>query len=266
MLAKLKAESLDLVVGTRHAPGGSSAGLRSGLTSSRATLSNLGKKLSRVVSHAELSDPMSGFFVVDRRFLDEVVRSLSGSGFKILLDLVASARRPLRIAEVPYHFRARLHGDSKLDVLVGLEYLQLLVDKLVGDVIPPRFILFALVGGSGVVLHLLILWLLLGRMPFVTAQTIATLLVMTSNFFLNNALTWRDHRLRGAAMIGGLVKFYLACAVGALVSILIATSMIGRGAPWWVAGLAGIAIASVWNYAVTATTTWRRRRRATRAA
>ena len=198
MLAKLKSEQLDLVIGTRHAEGGSNAGL----TTQRAKLSEFGKTLSRVVTHAEMSDPMSGYFVLDRRFLDEVVRSLSGRGFKILLDLVASARRPLRIAEVPYHFRARLHGDSKLDVLVGLEYLQLLVDKLVGDVIPPRFILFGLVGGSGVVLHLLILWLLLGRLPFVTAQTIATILVMTSNFFLNNALTWRDHRLRGAAMIG----------------------------------------------------------------
>jgi dolichol-phosphate mannosyltransferase len=259
MLAKLKAESLDLVVGTRHAPGGSSAGL----TSSRATLSNLGKKLSRVVSHAELSDPMSGFFVVDRRFLDEVVRSLSGSGFKILLDLVASSRRPVRIGELPYEFRPRLHGESKLDVLVGLEYLQLLADKLVGDFIPPRFVVFGLVGGSGVVLHLLVLYAMLewARVPFATAQLIATVVGMTSNFFLNNLLTWRDHRLRGRAAFFGLLKFYAACSIGAFLNVRVATFARAAGVPWYLAGFAGLVIGSVWNFAVTAATTWKRRRR-----
>jgi dolichol-phosphate mannosyltransferase len=259
MLAKLRDEELDLVVGTRYAEGGSSAGL----TGQRAALSDWGKKLSRLVTHATLTDPMSGFFVADRRFLDEVVRRLSGRGFKILLDLVASARRPVRAGELPYHFRARLHGDSKLDVLVGLEYLQLLIDKLVGDWIPPRFVLFGLVGGSGVVLHLLVLWLLFARaeLPFWIAQTTATVLVMTSNFFLNNTLTWRDHRLRGLAMVGGLLKFYAACSIGAFLNLLVATFVLRQGMPWYVAGFAGLVIGSIWNFAVTAATTWKQRRR-----
>ncbi|HEX7153766.1 MAG TPA: glycosyltransferase family 2 protein [Thermoanaerobaculia bacterium] len=259
MLEKLKSEQLDLVVGTRHAEGGSSAGL----TSWRLPLSNAGKKLSRLVSRTELSDPMSGYFVVDRRFLEEVVRSLSGRGFKILLDLVASSRRPVRIGEVPYHFRARLHGDSKLDVLVGLEYLQLLVDKLIGDWIPPRFVLFGLVGGSGVVLHLLVLGMLLAaRLTFWQAQLAATVLVMTSNFFLNNMLTWRDHRLRGGAAFVGLLKFYAACAIGAFLNLQVATFAIEHGVPWYVAGFGGLVVGSIWNFAVTATTTWKRRRAA----
>ncbi len=264
MLEKLKEDNLDLLVGTRHAVGGSSAGL----TSWRLPLSNAGKKLSRLVSRTTLSDPMSGFFMLDRRFLDEVVRSLSGSGFKILLDLVASARRPVRVGELPYHFRARLHGDSKLDVLVGLEYLQLLIDKLVGDIIPPRFVLFGLVGGSGVVLHLFVLYAMIewAGLRFFTAQLIATVLVMTTNFFLNNMLTWRDHRLRGPAALAGLLKFYAACSIGAFLNLQVATFAVEHGSPWYAAGFAGLVIGSIWNFAVTATTTWKRRRRARRSA
>lgn len=264
MVSKLKSEQLDLVVGTRHAEGGSPAGL----TSWRVTLSEYGRKLSRIVSRTPLSDPMSGFFVVDRRFLDEVVRSLSGSGFKILLDLVSSAKRPVRVGEVPYHFRPRLHGQSKLDILVGLEYLHLLIDKLIGDYIPPRFVIFGLVGGSGVVLHLFVLYAMLewAQLSFVVSQSIATVLVMTSNFFLNNMLTWRDHRLKGAAAFIGLLKFYVACSIGAFVNVQVAEFALTRGAPWYLAGFAGLVVGSVWNFAVTATTTWKRRRRATQAA
>jgi len=85
---------------------------------------------------------MSGFFVVQRGFVDEVVHSASGVGFKILLDLVASADRPVRVGEVPYTFRERRHGCSKLDVLVGLEYLQLLRTKKIGNLVPARFLIF----------------------------------------------------------------------------------------------------------------------------
>lgn len=260
MLAKLRDEKLDLVIGTRHAAGGSTS---EGMRASRVALSDAGKKLSRVITHAELSDPMSGFFMLDRAFLDEVVRSLSGSGFKILLDLVASAKRPVRFAELPYHFRPRLHGDSKLDILVGLEYLGLLVDKLIGDWIPPRFVLFGLVGGSGVILHLAVLYAAYvgAGLSFFVAQLIATIVGMTSNFFLNNIVTWRDYRLKGFAAFIGLLKFYAACSIGAFLNLQVATFAREHDAPWALAGFAGLAVGSVWNFAVTAATTWKRRRR-----
>jgi dolichol-phosphate mannosyltransferase len=259
MVEKLESEQLDLVVGTRHAHGGSIATLGE----KRVKLSNVGKRISRIVTHADLSDPMSGFFVLDRRFLDEVVHSLSGVGFKILLDLVASSPRPVRAGEVPYHFRERLHGESKLDALVAVEYLQLVADKFIGGVVPPRFVLFGLVGGTGVLLHLMILGILLrgSGVRFGVAQLIATVVVMTTNFFLNNILTWRDHRLKGAAIVSGLLAFYAACSIGALLNLQVATFAVTNGVPWYVAGFAGLVVGSVWNFAVTAATTWRRRRR-----
>ena len=255
MLVKLKSEQLDLVVGTRvSAEEGFSA-------PGRQRLSSFGTRLSRVISHHDLSDPMSGFFLVDRRYLGEVVHSLSAVGFKILLDLVASSRRGVRIGEVPYRFRSRVHGESKLDIVVGVEYLQLLADKAIGGVVPPRFVLFALVGTFGVLLHLGILYVMLRWLPFAGAQLVATVVVMTTNFFLNNAFTWRDHRLRGAAAFVGLLKFYAACSIGALLNLQVASAARDYGVPWYAAGFAGLVVGSVWNFAVTAATTWRRRRR-----
>ena len=195
MLDKIRNEKLDLVVATRNAEGGGMGEFSRG----RVRLSNLGRRLSQWVSHTALSDPMSGFFMLDRGFLEEVVHSASGVGFKILLDLVASSRRPVRFGEVPYTFRKRIHGTSKLDILVGIEYLQLLLDKAVGDLIPPRFIIFSMVGAGGLLLSLALLYLLLsfGKMQFLTAQAITTFVAMTANFFLNNSMTYRDRRLRG---------------------------------------------------------------------
>jgi len=227
-------------------------------------LSNLGRGLSRMISHCELSDPMSGFFLVDRRFLEEVIHSTSGIGFKILLDLVASARRPVRVAELPYTFRTRLYGESKLDILVGLEYLQLLLDKMVGDVVPPRFVIFGLVGCVGVALHLTALYLFqsLGR-SFAQSQALAAFLAMTSNFLLNNTTTYRDRRLRGLRLLSGLLIFYLACSVGLFINVRLAQVLKDGGWPWYLAGLFGLVVGSIWNYGITSILTWRQARHAT---
>jgi len=126
MLAKMESEQLDLVVGTRNSSGGGMGEF----SKARVLLSHSGKLLSGLLSNTGLSDPMSGFFIVDRRFLDEVGPSLSGIGFKILLELIAAADRPVRLAEVPYTFRKRLHGTSKLTAFVGLEYLRFVFNNV----------------------------------------------------------------------------------------------------------------------------------------
>lgn len=255
MLQKIRNEKLDLVVATRNAEGGGMGEF----SKHRVWLSNLGRRLSQSVSHTELSDPMSGFFMLDRRFLEEVVHSTSGVGFKILLDIVASARSPVRFGEVPYRFRKRIHGTSKLDILVGLEYLQLLLDKAVGNLIPPRFIIFSMVGAGGLVLSLGLLYLLLsfGKMQFLTAQAITTFVAMTANFFLNNSMTYRDRRLRGRRLWIGLATFYVACFVGAVVNLRVAEFIKDAGSSRYLAAACGLSVGAVWNYAVTSIITWR---------
>jgi dolichol-phosphate mannosyltransferase len=257
MLEFIKANHLDVVVGSRKASGGSMGQF----AADRLWLSNLGSRISRLVCHCEISDPMSGFFVVDRNYFHEVVRRLTGRGFKILVDLLASSRREVRTAEIPYHFRTRVRGESKLDVNVELEYLFLLVDKVIGNLVPTRFVLFALVGFLGVFVHLGVLGIfyrVLG-MGFVASQATATAVAMTSNFLINNVVTFRDRRLRGKRLIAGLFTFCAACSVGALMNVSFA-NFLHRSLPWYLAGVLGTMISSVWNYGVNTVLTWRRTR------
>jgi dolichol-phosphate mannosyltransferase len=186
------------------------------------------------------------------------VRSLSGQGFKILLDLFASSPTPYRFKEVPYTFRDRMRGESKLDGAVAWEYLMLLVDKTVGRWVPARFVLFTLVGTLGLLLHLAVLRTMLVAFAFPVSQAIATVAAMVSNFSINNVLTYRDRRLHGWKFIGGLITFCAICGIGAIANVRLASAAFERHYDWWLSGLAGAAASVVWNYAVTSVFTWRK--------
>jgi len=259
MLRKLKDENLDVVIGSRNAAGGSMGAL----AGQRVALSQIGKKVGKLVTHTDVSDPMSGFFVVDRRFLEEVVRSLSLTGFKILLDMLATSRRRVKVGEMGYTFRPRQRGESKLDFLAGLEYLELILDKITGNWIPTSYVVFGLIGVGGVFVHLLILRFLLvaAGVPFLQGQAIASVIAMTINFVLNNRLTFRSFRLRGAGMWMGLALFYLACSIGLLINLEIAEFLRAQQISWYMAGGVGILLGSVWNYWVSSILVWRVTRR-----
>ncbi len=192
--------------------------------------------------------------------MDRTVRQLSQTGFKILLDLFLSANDSVRFAELPYAMRPRARGESKLDFQVAWEFLVLLADKLIGRVIPVRFVMFLTIGALGAFLHLAVLSVVLKLLlySFAVGQSAATLLAMTSNFFLNNLFTYRDVRLRGWRMVRGLTSFYLICSAGAFVNVVVATFLYDGGIPWWASGLLGAVVGAVWNFAVTLTFTWRR--------
>jgi len=262
MLREIKAGDIDIVVGSRNVEGGSMGAF----SKRRVRLSMLGRRFSQTFCKCPIQDPMSGFFLLRRTFLMGVVHRVSGVGFKILVDLLASADPPARIKEIPYTFRQRLRGESKLDVLVAVEYLQLLLDKAIGDFIPPSFVLYSLVGSAGAALHVLLLWIQfhLFHEGFLHAQAVATLLAMTANFLLNNIITYRARRLRGWRLVEGLLLFYVACSVGLLINIRIAEFIRNTGVNSYVAGLFGLAVGSVWNYVVTRIFTWRTYRKAGR--
>jgi dolichol-phosphate mannosyltransferase len=257
MLERIRVGDVELVVATRNNEGGSKGNIKR----HRVLFSDLGAWVSGLVCKTRLSDPMSGFFVITRSCLHESVRSLSTVGFKILVDIVASANRPLRVAEVPYTFRERLFGESKLDLNVTLEYFNLVIDKLTGGLLPARFVMFMLVGGTGVAVHLSVLTLLYAGLhrSFLVSQAVATLVAMTSNFFLNNVLTFRDARLRGWRMLRGLLLFYLACSFGAFTNVTVAQFIFRRHFAFYFAGIIGVAVSSVWNYVVNSLFTWRQK-------
>lgn len=257
MLGRLRSGAVDLVVASRHVEGGD---VGEGLSKIRAAGSGLANRLARRLLNVTLSDPMSGYFMIRRAEVERLAPKLSTQGFKILLDIVATARGSLRIAELPFTFRERLHGDSKLDTLVALDYLGLLVSKLFGDLVSVRFLMFGLVGASGVVVHLVALKaaLELIGLPFNAAQTLATVVAMTTNFYLNNRLTYRDRRLTGLAALRGLLSFYAVCSVGVLANVGVANLIYEREPIWWLAGAAGAAMGAVWNYAASSVLTWRK--------
>ena len=257
MFQRLQASDvLDVVVGSRYVENGGIGGW----DESRAGLSRLATRFSRLVLKADLHDPMSGFFMMRRELFVACLREgVSGVGFKILLDLFAAAPRPLRHLELPYQFRQRLAGESKLDANVAWEYLVMLLDKFFGGAVPIRFIAFSAVGGLGLLVHLVVLsGLFKGlAMSFLAAQVGASLVAMTSNYLLNNVLTYRDQRLRGWAFVRGWVSFVLACSVGALANVGVAVYLFQHDSFWVLSAVAGVLVGAVWNYAVTAVYTWK---------
>ncbi len=255
MLERLKGGGLDIVVGSRYVHGGGIGDW----DSSRAFLSRLATRLSKAVIRVDLKDPMSGFFMLKREVFSAMEERLSGIGFKILVDLFASSKEPLAFEELPFEFRQRREGVSKMDTLSMWDYVLLLLDKLLGGMIPARFISFSLVGGFGVFVHLAILTVTFKWMAvlFVYSQAIATLLTMCVNFALNNILTYQDKRLHGWHWFTGLLSFIFICSIGAVANVGIAAFLFDRKTDWIVAAVAGILVGSVWNYAVTSFYTWK---------
>jgi dolichol-phosphate mannosyltransferase len=256
MFSRIREEGADLVVATRYAGTGSTGNW----DTSRADMSRAATRLSRFVHRHDVSDPMSGFFMLKRELLNAVIRDLSAVGFKLLLDILASVKQPIVIREEPYTFRSRTAGESKLDSLVLWDFAMLLMDKLIGRYVPVRFIAFALVGGAGVFVHMAIISVLLlyGGLKFALAQTVAATLTMMVNYSINNVLTYRDRRRRGFRWFTGLLSFMGACSLGGFINVVIANSFFTNGAPWVLASLAGILIGAMWNYAVASQFTWRR--------
>jgi dolichol-phosphate mannosyltransferase len=257
MLALLESGAAELVVGSRYIEGGSAASF----DSQRAGFSKFATSVAKRLLRVEIADPMSGFFMIRRDRFEQLAPELSTQGFKILLDIVATARGTLRTIEIPFTFGSRLHGESKLDSMVALDFLGLVLAKLTHDVVSLRFLLFALVGSVGVIVHFTGLFVAheVWYWPFPESQACGAILAMTSNFLLNNFLTYRDQRLKGLGILRGLLLFYLVCSVGLLANVGVAFSVYDQEPIWWLAGAAGALMGVVWNYAVSSLFVWRKR-------
>ena len=253
MLENLNDEQIDLVIGSRYMHGGGTGEWHP----FRKFFSKTATVISKVFIGNNITDPMSGFFMIRRNCFLKAAPSLSGRGFKILLDILTSNKK-ICTKELPYKFGKRRVGQSKLDIFVGLELFFLIFEKLLGRVIPLNFLLFILVGSFGAILHLSILYVMLDHSyNFFTAQSIAAFSAMTINFFLNNLTTHRSFRLKGNQIFYGLVSFYIICGVGAFTNVQVAAYLYDLGADWWAAGIIGALIGAVWNFAVTSTFTWK---------
>jgi dolichol-phosphate mannosyltransferase len=252
MLEVAIAEDLDIVVAVPH-----SGRCSVDRDKTRHKVGTFARRLGRLILRADLTDPLSGFFLLRRTAFDGAVRRLSGQGDEILLDLFASAAEPLRFKEL-FSAHGERHGGEKEAGPIILEYLELLLAKTVGRFVPLSFLMFSLVGAFGVLTHMLVLAAALTVLPFIAAQSVATIVAMTGNFFVNNTVTFRNSRLQGRAWWRGLLSFYLICGLGAAVNIFVAATLFtAQGTSWWLSGLAGTVAGAVWNYAMASAFTWR---------
>ncbi|MCG6903338.1 MAG: glycosyltransferase family 2 protein [Rhodobacter sp.] len=256
MYAELRRDDLDLVVASRYVSGGSVGDW----SDARHQGSKLATRLARRLTGVTLHDPMSGFFMLRSDALRARARGLSGVGYKLLLDILATPGPALSFRELPYRFQARQQGESKLDTKVLLEYIELLLAKTVGRYVPVKFVMFSLVGALGLLVHMAVLGILFKKtgVGFSTAQTIATLVAMTANFFVNNIFTYFDRRLRGWKLLPGWLSFCAASSVGALANVGVAVYLFQSfETVWYLSALAGVIVGATWNYAVTALYTWK---------
>ena len=258
MLDLLKDGETDVAIGSRFVSGGCTGEW----DSDRVAKSALATRMSRRVLKCDLNDPMSGFFMIRTDIVRRLAPSLSAIGFKILLDLLTASPTPLRFVEVPYTFRCRTEGESKLDHVVAMEYLIAIYDRMFGRVVPVRFAMFSAIGVLGVGIHMAVLtacFVGLGT-HFLVGEIVATLAALTFNFFLNNALTYRDRRLKGwRQLVDGWVSFAVICSVGAVANVGIAAFLYEmRDGAWAASALIGVLVGAVWNYALSSKFTWGR--------
>ena len=258
----------DLVVGSRFHAEAEIRGL-SGRREQGSSWANAAARFSLPRAYAGLTDYMSGFFVLRLEPLLPVLRAVDVNGFKFLYELLAVSRGRLNVTEVPLTFQPRLNGSSKLDLAILWDFLISLLHSLSLRVLPRRAISFGLVGASGVVVQLLatnLLMLALAissgealavRQRFELALPLAVVIAASSNYLINNALTFRFERLRGLALLRGLLKFLLVASLPALANVGLASafySFVARDTVW--AQLAGILVVFVWNYAASSRFVW----------
>ncbi len=252
MLETLRAGDCDVVVGSRYLH---AAGLAEGLSPFRKFGSQVATALGRRALGVEVTDPVSGFFMLRREMIDRVAGKLEPSGFKILFDVLASQPTPPRVKEIAYAFQPREAGESKLDGRVVLEYFGLVAAKLSGGLISPRVLFFALAGTSGLVVHMAVL-LATQNLIFTRAQAIAAVTAMTSNYLVSNAMSHRDRRRKGWRLVTGYLRYALLCALGLVGNVAVAAALHAHGAPRLLAGLGGAACGAVWNYVGTFLAVW----------
>ena len=270
MLAAVQSGDHDVAVASRFAEGASTEAWNQ---PKREKASGVANALARKLTGVELTDPMSGYFLLRAETLRADAHRLSGVGFKILLDIMATVDAPLRVKEFPLAFAARAEGESKLDRTIAFEFLVGLYDRWLGRIIPTRFALFGTVGAMGVVVQLAVLWAVQGLImgehfvyghwskgtAFNVANSIAAIFAMTFNFVLNNELTYSDKRLRGfTPLLRGWAKFAVTCSLGLLTNIGSAAALKSMGFHDIAAVITGIVLGSVWNFALSSKFVWGR--------
>ena len=255
MLDKLSKNDLDIIIGSRYVDNGNA---NTGFSKKRATMSLIASAIAKKLLKVKFNDLMSGFFMLRRDKFDEVATNLSTSGFKILLDIAVTSGPNFKSEEMGFTFRQRISGESKLDAMVMFDFIGLVLNKATNGLVPIRFAVFGIVGAIGVAVHMVSMYflLLIFGLRFAGAQFLATMIAMTSNYFVNNYVTYRDAKIPTDKILSGLFRFYLVCMAGAIANLSIAEIVYQMMPNWILASLLGVIMGSIWNYALSSLFVW----------
>jgi dolichol-phosphate mannosyltransferase len=246
----------DIVVASRYVPGGEIPGLnpfRKLISKGATLLAHLMLPRSRVIN-----DPMSGFFAFDRKIVKGV--RLKPIGFKILLELIVLGNYE-KSKEVPIAFAPRGQGESKLSFHQQIEYIKHLLSLMKRNGELSRFFKFCLVGFSGVIVNLGLMWLLTERahLFYLASAAVSIEMSIISNFLFNNYFTFADRRSHTvASLFVRLLRFNTVSLIGLgvnLFTIWLLTSVVGIY--YLLSNCVGIVLATSWNYLVNNWWTWK---------
>lgn len=255
-VATLLDQQVDLVIGSRFHPEAAIHGL-SAQRERNSTWANGVARFS-LPRYRQLTDYMSGFFALRPARALPFVRQVEVGGFKFLYELLALSHGQLSVAEVPLRFQPRSSGESKLDLAVVWDLGVSILHTLLLRSVPRRAISFALVGASGVLVQLLVNHLLMALgLTFEQALPPAVVVAATSNYLINNELTFRFQRQRGLALVRGLLKFLVVASLPVLANVGVASAFYSLvSADTVLAQLVGIVVVFVWNYAASSRFVW----------
>ena len=249
----------DLIIGSRFL----NSSLISGLSDKRkkgSLVANSLAKFSLSREYSKLTDIMSGFIVFKSQKVLKLVERIDVNGFKFLYELLSVSKGTLDCNEIPLNFMPRQFGESKLDIAIVWDFLVSLIHSLSKRLIPRKAISFAFVGITGVLVQFLIsysfMWLL--GFSFQNVLPIAVVSAATSNYLVNNWLTFRANRLRNKALFFGLIKFLLVSSLPIIANVGLASSFYKLISPnTFFSQLAGIIVVFIWNYAASSKLVWK---------
>ncbi len=260
MLEEIKKNKSDIIIGSRFL----NTSTLEGLSNKRSLGSKIANKFARISLHrnySKLTDYLSGCFCLEKEITKKFIRKIEINGFKFLYELLSLSKGKLVVNEVPLIFKERRFGNSKLDVAIVWDFLISIIHNLTLRLLPRRAISFGLVGISGVFVQLFITSFLVEifLIDFYNALPFAVVFAATSNFLINNQVTFRSDRLKNKALLTGLLKFLIVASLPVIANVGITTAFYKYiSADTFIAQIAGIAIVYAWNYLASSSFVWKK--------
>ncbi len=257
-LEKLIEDKLDFVAGSRFLEKSNIKGL----SDARRGGSNVANSLARFSlpkRYTHLTDFMSGCMLLDRQSCISFIEKIDVNGFKFFYELLAVSKGKLKGEEIELIFQPRQYGSSKLDIAIVWDFLVSLVHTCLQRSIPRKAISFGFVGSTGVFVQFFVVYFLIWfiGIDFEKALPFAVVIAASSNFLINNALTFRSNRLKDRALMIGLFKFLLVSSLPIFANVGLTTTFFNYISPnILLSQFAGIIVVYIWNYAASSRLVW----------